>query len=195
MKYEFTSINIIEYGWIKAYYISEQSISLYTADRITVSYVNNETYYAIVIKTGSDADGDYIVLHHLYKKGIHNGVLEIKRTFSPMISIDGAKDLISLYEYWPSFHDDEITLVKMENDEISIDILMHTKPNNTDVEYRISLIFTGIESMQLEGWYSCNIILDIEFEYVDDNINVSISGSLGLAGSIVCRNISVELRN
>ncbi|AOT68924.1 hypothetical protein Gferi_04760 [Geosporobacter ferrireducens] len=75
-----------------------------------------------------------------------------------------------------------------------MNILMQSKPEDVEKECMVKLKFLGVEDMNLEGWYSCNIVLDIEFEYERENIKSMICASLGLTGCIVSKSMSAEIK-
>lgn len=109
--------------------------------------------------------------------------------------IKGYEKIESDYGYWPSFHDDIIDKIEIKSEGITFLINMQTLPKNANSYPRIKLTFFGIEKFHLEGeLYGCaSIILDMEFQKIDNFIETQISSSLGVHGTICSNEIQIEL--
>lgn len=192
-KIEIIRFDKIDYDWYKIYYYSSEPTEIQSADRIKLIYSKKEVIFATVIRTDEDEEGKFLVLHLWNNSILCIGQVNIELIFSPRKSIKGADSFIELYEYWSSFHDDVIKEVKMNNEGITMIISMEARSDKI-AEHEVILKFKQIENMDLQDWYSCNIIFNIDFEYKQqDYIEVEICSSLGLSGSILCKDISVEI--
>jgi len=181
----------LEFNWYKIYYESDDNIEFQGYDKIKIIYSEKESYTATIIEIDEDENGKFIVLSPWYRDDIHTGKCELELIFSPRKSIKGSYKVISAYEYWPSFHDDEIEEVKLVSSGISMIIKMNTVPDSKE-KYKVVLKFLGIKQMEFRDWWSSNIIFGIEFNYNGDFIEITIDASLGLVGSIVCEEVSVD---
>lgn len=181
----------LEFNWHKVYYESDEDIEFQGYDKIKIIYAEKESYTATIIEIDEDENGKFIVLSPRYRDDIHPGNCELQLIFSPRKSIKESYKVISVYEYWPSFHDDEIEEVKLDSSGISMIIKMNTVPDSKE-KYKVVLKFFGIKQMEFQDWWSSNIVLGIEFSYNGDFIQATIDASLGLVGSIVCEKVSVD---
>lgn len=192
IKCEIIKLDKQEYNWYKIYYISNDKIELQHSDRIQIIYSDKERYTATVIEINEDESGKFITLSPWSRGYLHTGECQFELTFSPRKSIKGADEIIRAYEYWPSFHDDEIEELKMDSSGICMTISMNITPDDKK-ECKVILKLHQIEQMELKDWWRCNIIFSIDFKYNGDFIEVGIDASLGVVGSILCKEVSVEL--
>lgn len=187
MKYKCKDIISLGDGWNKMYYIGGLG-GLKKADIIKLLY-GDLLITTNVIEDGVDEKGKYIICSIENMQDIE----EFDLLFSPQESITGALDIIDLYGYWPTFHDDRLIEVHMKRNSIKAMIEMQTKPDYLDTYPKIIFHLINIKDLQLSNWYDRNIIFSIDFQYKEDNINVDISSSLGLSGLIVCEKVLVEI--
>lgn len=187
MKYKCKDIISLGDGWNKMYYIGGLG-GLKKADIIKLLY-GDLLKTTNVIEDGVDEKGKYIICSIENMQDIE----EFDLLFSPQESITGALDIIDLYGYWPTFHDDRLIEVHMKRNSIKAMIEMQTKPDYLDTYPKIIFHLINIKDLQLSNWYDRNIIFSIDFQYKEDNINVDISSSLGLSGLIVCEKVLVEI--
>lgn len=191
LKCEFIKTIKLEFNWHKMYYKSDDNIEFQGYDKIKLIYSKKESYTVTVIESDEDENGKFIVLSSWYSGDIHIGKCELELIFSPRKSIKESYKVISAYEYWPSFHDDEIEEVKLDSSGIYMIIKMNTIPDNKET-CKVVLKFFGIKQMNLQDWWSSNIIFGIEFSYNGDFVEITIDASLGLVGSIVCEEVSAN---
>ena len=200
MNLEILNLYKIEYGWIKVYYKSVEKIQLAKCDDIELLFGNSSKVKAKVILLGDDKDGEYLILY-LYSGNhelIVNGIIDIKLIFSPIHYIANANEVIELFDYWPSFHDDEIIeFIDMDN-SIQIRIRMSTKPENVKDSIYITFSFTEIicKRVDFSEAYGdiLSIILDLDFSINHDRIICcDLYSSLGISGVIESRRISVQV--
>ena len=193
-KVRIIEFNKIEYDYYKIYYYSREQIDVQDADRIKLIYYVNEVCFASIVRTGEDEKGKFLVVHLWNNSTLQIGEVSVELIFSPRKSIKGVDLCIELFEYWSSLHDDVIKEVKMDCDGLAMTIHMEARPDKA-VEHDITLKFKQIESMDLHDWCSFNIIFNIDFEYKQNYIEVEICSSSGLRGSILCKDISIEMTN
>ncbi|OPH61396.1 hypothetical protein BC351_15820 [Paenibacillus ferrarius] len=122
-----------------------------------------------------------------------------ERTFSPLISIEGAQAVIDRFGLFPPFHYDEITKVCMEVSErndipknLSVTI-RHTSTG--ELEQYIDLYFEDIQHEDVDPAEECNICLQLSFADEGERIRVKLDALTGFAASFLCRKIAVQLHD
>ena len=101
------------------------------------------------------------------------------------------QDLINILGYWPTFHDDEIISVDLNPSETIGCIKIHSF--NAKQDLIISFILKDIQRIELEDANNQNVIFEMLFSKLVDNIiSIKIDSSHGIYGEILCR--SVELK-
>ncbi|MEG0775577.1 Imm50 family immunity protein [Clostridium sp.] len=179
----------------RLYKISFSSIDLIeiqNADRIKLIYSEKEILDATIQKVDEDEWGRFLLLYLWDGSTLRIGKVNIELIFSPRKSIKGADRFIELHGYWSAFHDDYIKEIKMDTNGITLIIDMEVRKDQI-FNQEIILKLNDIESMELSNWYCSNIIFEMIFKYKGEYIEVGIGSSLGLTGSILCKDISVEV--
>ncbi|MEC0225799.1 Imm50 family immunity protein [Paenibacillus alba] len=140
---------------------------------------------SILLYTSSQYEPDLLHTHRF------------ERTFSPLISIEGAQAVIDRFGLFPPFHYDEITKVCMEVSErndipknLSVTI-RHTSTG--ELEQYIDLYFEDIQHEDVDPAEECNICLQLSFADEGERIRVKLDALTGFAASFLCRKIAVQL--
>lgn len=187
----------IEYGWIKTHIESNDDVVCHECDRISFLTSNNKKFRSIVVNTGTDENGWYLILF-FYKrntKDLLNGELELGIEFSPLSSIIGSRSIIDYFGYWPSFHDDELIEFNEGENFVELTINLLTKPEDETEEKLIKIRFDGIRNIDIKyDEYTddiLSIIMDLHFEIeTEDTLSCYLYSCIGLSGTISAEKVS-----
>lgn len=111
-------------------------------------------------------------------------------------SLSGASELKAELGYWPSFHDAEIIEICIRTQgisEIKVRPVKQEAPKRKTQNVIVVLQIAEIESLNLTGFYSQNIILELRITANRDGFHIDIDGTVGLSGQITAKQISVKL--
>jgi len=154
--------------------------------------------WAAFIGTVVDCSSDSILLYTSpqYESSLMN-TRQLERLFSPLTSIEGAQNVINKFGFFPPFHYDEITKVRMEaaglhgnQKNLSVTI-MHTSAGG--LEQPIALYFEDIQQEKISPAEEYNICLQLSLAYEDDQIRVELDAVSGFEASFICRKMIVQL--
>lgn len=127
--------------------------------------------------------------------------------------IVGAEQLISIFSYWPSFHDAEVLWMRLDRlPHVSeygptLEVLIYTYEITSEVDTAgyyvlrhhvlVHLRFDEVVELQLEGFNHLNQIWGLELTDISDRQmervkwEVGFSGSWGVVASFNCYNVAV----
>lgn len=111
-------------------------------------------------------------------------------------SITGISTLKRDLGYWPSFHDAEILEVCLStggNSELKIRPVLQENLSRIDQGIIIVFEIAEIESLNLSGFYSQNIIMELTISVANNCFRIDIDGSVGLSGQITAKQLSVKV--
>jgi Immunity protein 50 len=129
--------------------------------------------------------------------------------------IEGAAKLISIFGYWPSFHDAEVLWVRLDrgarnemDDGPTLDALIHAFEMTSEVgpdgffklrhHVLVHFRFHGVVELSLEGFNEQNALWDLSIAEVQDrrtegiDFEVTLSSAYGLSGLFQCRRVEVK---
>ncbi|MGO4547422.1 hypothetical protein AB4Z29_21800 [Paenibacillus sp. 2TAB23] len=184
----------------RIYFNTDRPIELIAHDQIllTVGEWGNSSWTAF-IGTVVECGSDCILLYTSSQYELQlMDIRQLERLFSPLISIDGAHNMIDKCGYIPPFHYDEMTRVFMEagkqNDKqknLSVTV-RHTSAGG--LEQDIDFYFEHIEEESLSPVEDSNICLQLGFAYEGKRIRVKLDAVSGFSASFLCSEISVQLQ-
>jgi hypothetical protein len=113
--------------------------------------------------------------------------------------LSGASKLYDWFSGWPSFHDSEIiemclrrrkgSWMKVRTSEGKIRVGDETRhPGDLIVTFR----FDQVEDLELYGFSQQNVVFSIEFEKLEDIIQVKLNDCYGIAGTLSVKNLSFD---
>lgn len=132
----------------------------------------------------------------------------------PENNIRGSEELLSLFGYWPSFHDAEVIEMLLWRGEPGspqsprvppqITIKFHLWEMTSEVDASgyfvnqknslVTMRFSGIQEIELEGFNHQNVIMGLAISMDGDSpelFKVEINPSFGVSASFTCRTIDV----
>lgn len=112
-----------------------------------------------------------------------------------LIQETGAAVLLREFGYWPSFHDAEIIEVSLKTQGASVlkvRSIFQDRILARDKEVCVVFTFSDIESLELDGFYKQNIILELIVSRPKDLYVIEIDSSVGLSGRICARHLSIS---
>ncbi|KOY15821.1 Imm50 family immunity protein [Paenibacillus xylanivorans] len=122
---------------------------------------------------------------------------QFEMIFSPLNSIEGAQDVIDTLGYFPPFHYDELTNVKLENadhgdrpENLSLTI---THISTDGLEQPLDFNFEDVQFKDISPAEESNVCLQLSFAYEDEQIGVQLDAISGFAATFLCRNVVVQL--
>ena len=129
-------------------------------------------------------------------------------------TIDGIEKVVSIFGYWPSFHDAEVIWLRLDRGDIdagvrpSLEMKVHTWEMTSDIgldgyyvlrnHVLVEFRFDGIDELSLEAFNLQNVLFGLEIKsgrdrgVPDVNLLVDLDPSFGLGGSFVCRTATVK---
>ncbi|WP_240416419.1 Imm50 family immunity protein [Paenibacillus periandrae] len=175
--------------------------NLRTQDQILVSVGEWDTpTWAAFIGTAVECSPESILLYTSpqYESRLWNA-RRIERTFSPLMSIKGAQNVIDRLGLFPPFHYDEITKVCMDAEErsnIPMNLSVTIRHTSTGgLEQHIDFYFADIQQENVTPAEECNICLQLSFKYEGECIRVQLDAVSGFAASFLCHKIAVQLQD
>ncbi|MGO4183494.1 hypothetical protein AB4Z17_20150 [Paenibacillus sp. TAF43_2] len=156
--------------------------------------------WAAFIGTVVDCSPDSILLYTSpqYESSLMN-TRQLERLFSPLTSIEGAQNVIDKLGFFPPFHYDVITNVRIEVAELhgnqknlSVTI-RHTSAGG--LEQPIALYFEDIQHEKISTAEECNICLQLSHTYEGDQIRVELDAVSGFEASFLCRKMSAQFHD
>lgn len=156
--------------------------------------------WAAFIGTVVDCSTDSILLYTSpqYESNLMN-TRKFERLFSPLTFIEGAQNVIDKFGFFPPFHYDEITKVRMEaaglhgnQKNLSVTI-RHTSAGG--LEQTIALYFEDIQHEKMSPTEECNICLQLSLAYEGDQIRVELDAVSGFEASFLCRKMIVQFHD
>lgn len=115
--------------------------------------------------------------------------LEIELAFSPLISIEGASELIKELGAFPGFQYEKITSSDIGEEQVTFTIEL-PQPEPT---HAVTFTFMGVKDQELTAPDSENVIFQLDFRYDGADMLVDIDAVTGLSGYFMCRGIRAEL--
>jgi len=115
--------------------------------------------------------------------------------------VPGAKDLISWFGSWPSFHDAEvisIELVRSGPSRIAVHAFERTReldPNGFYVCRKhviVTFLLSGIQSLRLEHFNHQNVLAGLWLTRAEEGYTLELEGCFGADGSIAAESICIE---
>jgi hypothetical protein len=106
----------------------------------------------------------------------------------------GAPLLISLYGYWPSFHDAAVISVLIERVGPTVTIhfrLNDMGPSGNDVEADAILRWREVSDLHLQGIDDSNWIWDMRFEASEEGLSTELKRMDGISGTILAESVEV----
>ena len=127
---------------------------------------------------------------------------------TPVHRIANAESLLEVFGYWPSFHDAEVTELRLERTgkgpgpsaTITIHVFEMTnevKPDGYFLCHKHSLVTlacSGIEELSLDGFNHQNALSGLLIEECAPNgrLRVTLDNAYGVDGVLVCNELSVQ---
>jgi hypothetical protein len=129
------------------------------------------------------------------------------------LQIPGAEKVERVFGRWPSFHDAEVIRFLLERSDpheagpsvvAAVHVFEMTNQVGPDGTYvlrhhtMVSLRFTGVDELQLEGFNNQNVLWDLVISDIRDRqleslrYEVTFSSSFGMGARFLCREILVE---
>lgn len=126
--------------------------------------------------------------------------------------VSGSQKLTAIFGRWPSFHDGEVHEVLLSRDVAesgspTLLVKVHIWEMTREVDPHgyyvtrnhnlVSMMFSDISELELQGFNGGNIILDLAIESIANTedpsnlMNVQLDTSYGLWGSFRCKRIEV----
>jgi hypothetical protein len=105
--------------------------------------------------------------------------------------IQNSELLFSHFNYWPTFHDDEVVSMKFQREETSLQIEIDSALM-TDKHCLITILFKGIKSIDLKNFNHQNVIFEMHFSKNNSNIEVVLDSSFGLYFQLICECVVVK---
>ncbi|WP_315793369.1 Imm50 family immunity protein [Paenibacillus sp. BIC5C1] len=122
---------------------------------------------------------------------------QFEMVFSPLNSIEGAQNVIDTLGFFPPFHYDELTNVKLENadqgaryEHLSLTI---THTSTDGLEQPLDFNFEDVQFKNISPAEERNVCLQLSFAYEGEQIGVQLDAMTGFAATFLCRKVVVQL--
>ncbi|WP_413372850.1 hypothetical protein [Paenibacillus taichungensis] len=122
---------------------------------------------------------------------------QFEMIFSPLNSIEGAQNVIDTLGFFPPFHYDELTNVKLENadqgdwsENLSLTI---THTSTDGLEQPLYFNFEDVQFKNISPAEESNVCLQLSFAYEGEQIGVQLDAIAGFAATFLCSKVVVQL--
>jgi hypothetical protein len=183
----------------RMHFESNHGVKLRAQDQILITIGEVGTAgWAAFIGTAIECESDSILL--FTSPEYESRLLEawqLEMIFSPLNSIEGAQVVIDTLGYFPPFHYDELTNVKLENadhDNRAENLSLTITHTFTDgLEQPLDFSFEGTQFKSISPTEKSNVCLQLGFAYEDEQIDVKLDVISGFAATFLCRKVVVQL--
>jgi Immunity protein 50 len=117
--------------------------------------------------------------------------------------VPGAREVVELYGYWPSFHDAEVVCLELNRLGRSR-IQVHTFEMTDEVDGRgyyviekhalVSFLLESVSTLQLDGFNDQNVISGLGLKKTAIGFELLLGGCYGIEGRIACAQLSIEMK-
>jgi hypothetical protein len=114
--------------------------------------------------------------------------------------VEGAKEIVEWFGYWPSFHDGEVVSIELNragSSSIKVHAFEMTNDLNDSGHYActkhavVNFILEGIDALSLEGFNHQNVISALVLRKADDIYELVLGGCYGVEGRIKAANVRI----
>ena len=164
-------------------YLSEEALPYKKYDRIIVKDAENNIHSITINKLTKNTLN--IFMNAQYKNSIM-GDITMELLFSPLTSIEGALEIMRITQVFPSCHYDEVIAYQEENNHVSL--LIHLKYFHRTMK----LVLFDVQESQFIDYQMNNVMIQLDFWYHTDGIEVEIDSMEGLNGTLICKRVKAE---
>ncbi|SLK12015.1 MULTISPECIES: Imm50 family immunity protein [unclassified Paenibacillus] len=192
-------------GWqvkvpaFRVHFNSDCELRLHAQDQILITVGEIGTAgWAAFIGTAIECGPDSILL---YTSPQYDSRLmeawQFEMIFSPLNSIEGAQNVIDTLGFFPPFHYDELTNVKLQNadqgDKFENLSLTITHTSTDGLEQPLDFNFEDVQFKNISPAEESNVCLQLSFAYEGEQIGVQLDAIAGFAATFLCRKVVVQL--